>query len=301
MKRSEPTLQPNIGQKAIIFICFFIPLFFAVSIQIQAQGNLLVTPRRVVFDSKKKIQELNLANTGKDTARYVISIIDIRMKEDGSFEQITEPDSGQLFAGKQLRIFPRSVVLAPNEAQVIKVQVTKSEQLEPGEYRSHIYFRAVPSKKPLGEEEAADNSKEIAVRLTPVFGISIPVIIRSGASDTKVNISDISLETIDQEAPKLNLKFNRTGNMSVYGDLTVNFIPPKGKTKQVASIKGIAIYTPNTARNLHVDLDKTSGIDYRSGKFQIVYKNQKDAGSDILADAAFEPQRENNQAPRSSN
>lgn len=301
MKRSEPTLQPNIGQKAIIFICFFIPLFFAISIQIQAQGNLLVTPRRVVFDSKKKVQELNLANTGKDTARYVISIIDIRMNEDGSFEQITEPDSGQNFAGKQIRIFPRTVVLAPNEAQVIKVQVAKSDQLEPGEYRSHIYFRAVPSQKALGEEETPDNSKGIAVRLTPVFGISIPVIIRSGASDTKVNISDISLEMSDHDAPKLNLKFNRTGNMSVYGDLTVNYISPKGKTTQVAAIKGIAIYTPNAARRLHVDLNKASGIDYRSGKLYITYKNQKDAGSDILADTEFELQHENNKAVRSTN
>lgn len=292
MKRSEPTSISNTCPKAIIFIGFFIPLFFAISIQIQAQGNLLVTPRRVVFDGKKKIQELNLANTGKDTARYVISIMDIRMKEDGSFEQITEPDSGQHFAGNQLRIFPRSVVLAPNEAQVIKVQVAKSDQLEPGEYRSHIYFRAVPSKKPLGESETPDNSREIAVRLTPVFGISIPVIIRAGQSDTKVNISDVSLEWSDPKAPRVNLKFNRAGNMSVYGDLTVTHISPKGKTTQVTSVKGIAVYTPNTARWFRTDLDKNSGIDYHSGKLHIIFKNQKDAGSDILADMEMELQND---------
>lgn len=299
MKRFEPTLRPNTCQKAIIFICFFIPSLFAISIQIQAQGNLLVTPRRVVFDSKKKVQELNLANTGQDTARYVISIMDIRMKEDGSFEQITEPDSGQNFAGKQLRIYPRSVVLAPNEAQVIKVQVTKSDQLAPGEYRSHIYFRAVPSKKPLGESEEQDNSKEIAVRLTPVFGISIPAIIRVGISDVKVNISD-ALVDITENTPRLNLKFNRAGNISVYGDLTVNYISPKGKTKQVASVKGIAVYTPNTVRRFKVDLDKNSGIDYRSGKLRIIFKNQKDAGSDILAEEEIELQHEGSQVQPAS-
>ncbi|MFA6059472.1 MAG: hypothetical protein WC756_14795 [Taibaiella sp.] len=300
MKRFEPTLQPNTYQKAIIFICFFIPSFFAISIQIQAQGNLLVTPRRVVFDSKKKIQELNLANTGQDTARYVISIMDIRMKEDGSFEQITEPDSGQNFAGKQLRIYPRSVVLAPNEAQVIKVQVAKSDQLAPGEYRSHIYFRAVASKKPLGEDEEQDSSKEIAVRLTPVFGISIPAIIRVGVSDAKVDISDALVEMSDN-TPRLNLKFNRTGNISVYGDLTVSYIPPKGKTKQVASVKGIAVYTPNTVRRFKVDLDKNSGIDYHSGKLRIVFKNQKDAGSDVLAEEEIELKHEGNQTQPASN
>lgn len=299
MKRSEPTQKPSTCKKAIIFICFFIPAFFAISIKIQAQGNLLVTPRRVVFEGKKKVQELNLANTGKDTARYVISIMDIRMKEDGSFEQITEPDSGQLFAGKLLRIFPRSVVLAPNEAQVIKVQVAKSDQLEPGEYRSHIYFRAVPSKKPLGESETSDTSHEIGVRLIPVFGISIPVIIRSGVFDTKVNISDVSFEMSDKKTPKLNLKFNRTGNMSVYGDLTIHHISAKGKATQVASVKGIAVYTPNTARWFKADLDNTSGIDYHSGKLRIVYKNQKDAGSDIIAYSEIELPG-SNQTPHSS-
>lgn len=290
MKRTEPTSISNTCPKAIIFIGFFIPFFFAISIQIQAQGNLLVTPRRVVFDGKKKVQELNLANTGKDTARYVISIMNIRMKEDGSFEQITEPDSGQHFAGKELRIFPRSVVLAPNEAQVIKVQVAKSDQLEPGEYRSHIYFRAVPSKKPLGESEMSDSSHEIAVRLTPVFGISIPVIIRTGVSDTKVDISDISVEMNDKNAPRLNLKFNRTGNMSVYGDLIVTYISPSGKTTPVASVKGIAVYTPNTARWFRTDLDKTSGLDFSSGKLHIIFKNQKDAGSAVLADTEVQLQ-----------
>lgn len=48
-------------------------------------------PRRVVFEGAKKYEELNLANTGKDTARYVISLIHVRMKEDGSFIEINEP------------------------------------------------------------------------------------------------------------------------------------------------------------------------------------------------------------------
>lgn len=301
MKRSEPTSISNTCPKAIIFIGFFIPLFFAISIQIQAQGNLLVTPRRVVFDGKRKVQELNLANTGKDTARYIISIMDIRMKEDGSFEQIKEPDSGQHFAGNQLRIFPRSIVLAPNEAQVIKVQVAKSDQLEPGEYRSHIYFRAVPSKKPVGEPDMSGKPSEIAVRLTPVFGISIPVIIRTGVPDVKVNISDVSLEWSDPKAPRINLKFNRAGNMSVYGDLTVTHISPKGKMTQVASVKGIAVYTPNTARWFRTDLDQNSSINYHSGKLHIVYKNQKDAGADVLAETEIELQNGINLSQRSVN
>jgi P pilus assembly chaperone PapD len=125
MNGSALISKQTIWGKAMPFICFlgWLITLLAVFTETHAQGNLLVTPRRVVFGAKKKMQELNLANTGKDTARYVISLIDVRMKEDGSFEQITEADSGQHFAGQQLRIFPRSVVLAPNESQVVKVQV----------------------------------------------------------------------------------------------------------------------------------------------------------------------------------
>ncbi len=130
-----------------------------------AQGNLLITPRRVIFEGSKRSMDLNLANTGKDTSTYAISLLEIRMKEDGRFESITEPDPGQRFADKNIRYFPRSVTLGPGEAQVVKVQVIKTNELTPGEYRSHFYFRAVPKPKPLGEAEAPVDCSSISVKL----------------------------------------------------------------------------------------------------------------------------------------
>jgi hypothetical protein len=233
-----------------------------------SQGNLLITPRRVVFDGQKKSQELNLANTGKDTAKYVISFLQVRMKEDGSFETITEPDPGQNFADKYLRFFPRMVTLGPNEAQVIKIQLTKTNELQPGEYRSHIYFRAVPDEKPLGEEAPKD-STTIAIKLTPIFGITIPVIIRVGTSDTKVSITDLSISLPADSLPRMKFTINRTGNMSVYGDISVDYISPQGKTIPAGTIKGIAVYTPNQLRRVWIDLSKTAGINYHSGKLRI--------------------------------
>ena len=109
--------------KKIVFITLSVlgSLFFFS--EADCQGNLIIIPRRVVFEGSKRTQELNLANTGTDTAKYLISVIQYRMKEDGTFENITQPDSGQNFADKNFRFFPRSVVLAPNEAQTVKVQI----------------------------------------------------------------------------------------------------------------------------------------------------------------------------------
>ncbi|HEX8313587.1 MAG TPA: hypothetical protein VF609_01260, partial [Flavisolibacter sp.] len=224
-----------------------------------AQGDLLVTPKRVVFEGSKRSEELNLANIGKDTATFVISFIQIRMKNDGAFEKISEPDSGQLFADKNIRFFPRTVTLAPNEAQTVKVQITKTAQLAAGEYRSHLYFRAVPKEKPLGEKQPEKDSS-ISVRLVPVFGISMPVIIRVGESTADVGFSGTSLELTKDQAPSLKLTLNRTGNMSVYGDLSVNHISSEGKTTPIGSVKGLAVYTPNASRQFRLLLNNTAGI-----------------------------------------
>ncbi|HCC71037.1 MAG TPA: molecular chaperone [Bacteroidales bacterium] len=252
---------------------------------ISAQGNLLITPRRVVFDGSTRSVDLNLANTGQDSATYAISIIQIRMTEEGQFETITEPDPGQRFADRFIRYFPRSVDLAPGEAQVVKVQITRRSELEEGEYRSHFYFRAVPDIKPLGEEDATKVNDAISVQLTPIFGITIPVIIRVGESTINVGLSNLEFRMVDSTEPQLILTFNRTGNMSVYGNLTVDHISPAGTLTRVATANGIAVYTPNTKRKFILNLSKNEEVDYSEGKLKISYSAPSEIRSEIYAES----------------
>jgi hypothetical protein len=246
------------------------------SLNVDAQGNLLVTPRRVVFDGTKRSVDLNLANIGKDTATYAISLVQIRMKEDGGFDIITAPEPGQNFADQNIRFFPRSVVLPPGEAQVVKVQLLRTTQLAPGEYRSHFYFRSVPKTDPLGEEKVITDSNSISVRLTPVFGITIPAIIRVGESTTKVTLSDLKLEIAADGNPVLKLVFNRTGNFSVYGDLAVDHVSSQGIVTRVGAANGVAVYTPNTVRRFQINLNKVAGLDLISGKLKVFFSAPSD-------------------------
>jgi len=271
----------------VIFISIVILISIISSARVVAQGNLLITPRRVVFEGQKRTQDLNLANTGIDTAKYNVSIIQYRMREDGSFEEITTPDAGQNFADKNLRFFPRSVTLAPNEAQVVKMQVTRADQLSPGEYRSHIYFRAVPKQTALGTEEVKKDSTSIGVKLIPIFGITIPVIIRVGESTTKVNLSDVKLEIVNDTIARLQFAFNRSGNMSVYGDILVEHISPSTVITQVGTVRGIAVYTPNSVRRFQMELDKNAKVDYRSGNLKITYTSQSDTKTEKYAEAVL--------------
>ncbi len=256
-----------------------------VTTSLEAQGNLLITPRRVVFEGTKKNEELNLANTGSDTATFNVSMVQYRMKEDGAFEEIKEPDPGQNFADKYVRFFPRSVTLAPNESQVVKMQLYRTNELQPGEYRSHVYFRAVPKTTALGAEEVNKDTTTLSVKLVPIFGITIPVIIRVGENTTKVTLSDLAFTTVNDTLPRLSLSFNRLGNMSVYGDIDVFYIPPTGRGTQVATLRGVAVYTPNPLRKIKMDLQKGQGIDYHKGKLQVTYSAQAEDKKGKFAEA----------------
>ena len=248
-----------------------------------AQGNLLITPRRVVFEGGKKMQELNLANIGKDSARYVLSMVEMRMKEYGSFERISTPDSGQNFASPYLRFFPRSVVLAPNESQLLKVQVSKTDQLPAGEYRSHIYFRAERDDKPLGEIEARVDSGSISVSLIPIFGITIPIIVRVGEVSAEVKLTDAELMQKDSLLV-LSMNMHRSGSKSVYGNIKVEHITENGMATVVGQANGISVYTPNLMRHFEMKLNKVLGIDFKRGKLRVTYGSDSDVRSEVMAE-----------------
>jgi hypothetical protein len=250
--------------------------------------DLLIFPKRIVFEGTNKRSDIiNLTNNGRDTARYEISFVQIRMNEDGSFENIPDTVPGQSFAHKYLRYFPRKVILAPNESQTVKLQLTQTGMLLPGEYRSHLYFRSVPESVPLNGEKPVNDAEAsgIAIRLTAVYGVTIPTIIRIGESSTQVSITNATFEMFDQVAPIVSMDFNRTGNMSTYGEIEVTHTSPDGRKTKVAEISGFAVYTPGTLRRARIDLKKT-GVDYTSGTLTIVYSTSGIRGKRIkLADA----------------
>jgi hypothetical protein len=143
----------------------------------------------------------------------------------------------------------------------------------------------VPKIKPLGSEETARDSTSISVQITPIFGITIPAIIRIGESTTKVTLSDLAMNNLEDGTPVISLKFNRTGNFSVYGDLSVDHVSPQGIVTGVGDAKGIAVYTPNTTRRFQMKLTKAPDVNFKSGKLIIKYSSPSDVKPEKYAEA----------------
>lgn len=245
-----------------------------------AQSDILITPFRVVLENGKNIEELSVANTGSDTARYTISFVQYKMNPDGQLQQISEPEDGQLFADRFLRVFPKSVVLAPKEAQIVRLQARMPADAAPGEYRSHLYFRSAGEQQAIGfEAEGADG---LGIQLIPIYGITIPVIVRVGESDVQVALEGAELEVGEQ--PTVNLTIARSGMHSVYGDLELFHYDAEGNERLAGLIRGVAVYTPLQGRSVKIPFNKTT-TPPESGRLRVVYSATANGKKEVFAEA----------------
>ncbi|MCA1732968.1 MAG: hypothetical protein LC732_05130, partial [Acidobacteria bacterium] len=147
-------------------------------------GDLLVAPTRLLFEGNRRSAEVTLVNIGPTAATYRISFIHLEMNEAGELVEIEEPPPGMKIAEPLVRFSPRQVRLEPNVAQTVRIQLRKPADLERGEYRSHMLFRAVPPPEELSVDPEDAPETGISIRLIPIYGVSIPLIIRHETDDS---------------------------------------------------------------------------------------------------------------------
>ena len=205
-------------------------------------GDLLVAPTRIVLNGSRGT-EIVLSNIGDDVATYRISVELRRMKEDGSLEDVPVANDKEKTAQAMILYAPRRVTIAPNEPQTIRIAARAPKGLPDGEYRAHLWFRAVPPPRPV---TAPKEVKGIAFELIPIYGVTIPVVIRMGNLQAKVGIANVQLA--DQGGkPAVSLDLTRAGDRSVFGDVRV-FKP--GVKDPIAIQRGVAVYTEVGTRHV---------------------------------------------------
>jgi hypothetical protein len=256
------------------------------SFQTFSQGDLLINPHRVIFKATQVKEIIDLMNTGKETTTYAVSFVQRRMNENGSFSIITIPDAGQKFADSHLRIYPRRVTLLPGEGQAVMLQRKRNRSLPEGEYRSHLYFRAEKKSVPLANlDDEIEDTGAVGVSITPVFGTTIPIIIRYGTLDVVSTLSDLKI--VNSKNPKITFTANRIGNISTFGDFTVEYFPKKGKPYSVGVQRGVAIYTTIEKRFISINLITTKpNFNFNEGSIKVTYTSREGSKEDIIYSTA---------------
>ncbi len=134
---------------------------------------------------------------------------------------------------------PRRVTLAPRQPQSIRIAARAPQGLADGEYRVHLLFRAIPPANARCRAKPAAAPKGLSFALTPVYGVTIPVIVRLGNLEAKAGIANVHLDKKDgQTAVALDL--SRSGRRSTFGEVRV--LKP-GVKDPIAIQKAVAVYT----------------------------------------------------------
>lgn len=249
----------------------------------QAAGDLLVAPTRVILDGSRGT-EVVLNNVGAEPATYRISLEIKRMTPEGGLEEIDETNTtpAERAALDMIAFSPRRVTLPPNQPQVIRVGVRVPEGLAPGEYRAHMLFRAVPDAAPAvaADGPAKPAPTGVSIALTPIYGITIPIIVRVGDLGASAKIGNAWVgETKD--GPAFEFDLTRTGNRSVYGDIEVT---RPGVSEPLLLARGIAVYPEVGARKVSLRVPPELAAQLK-GPVQIRYTEDREVGGGTIDQA----------------
>jgi len=152
-------------------------------------GDLLVAPTRLVLDARTRSSQLTLLNTGSAPATYRLTFIRMEMNGKGDLKEVTP--EGPSVAEEMVRYAPQQVTLEPGVQQTVRILVRRPADLPEGEYRVHLLIRAVPKEEPAPAEVDSKEPNGVAIRLTPVYGVSIPIIVRQGDAPAIAGFSQV--------------------------------------------------------------------------------------------------------------
>ncbi|NTW63473.1 MAG: hypothetical protein HGA46_05145 [Chlorobiaceae bacterium] len=248
--------------------------------------DLLITPTRIVFEGNMNTTELALINRSDKAHTYAISFVQARMSENGEIREIdknTLPGPNDRFADTFVRFSPRRVMLEPRQVQVVRMMLRKPADLTEGEYRSHLSFRLIPSAADAVKPDSL--GRGIQIKLIPIYGVTIPVIVRQGSLKATAKLSNLGIDPKGlQGKQSLALTIEREGNRSTYGDLEAFWKAPGSKEVSVALIKGVAVYTPNAKRTMLLPLRHPRGSELHGGQLHVRYSEQVNGEERVLAE-----------------
>ncbi len=243
-----------------------------------AAGDLLVAPTRIVLDGRRGT-EVILNNIGNEEATYRISLELRRMNKNGKLEEVSEEavNEKETAIRNIIRYAPRRVTSPPNQPQSIRIGVNSLQEVPDGEYRAHMLFRAIPRVTPV--TQSADENKGVQIQLNPIYGVTIPIIVRKGKLEATAALANPRVETDEEGNPVFRVDMSRQGNGSVFGEIRVT----TAGAKEPIVFRGIAVYPELDSRIVTLPLTSES-VGRLKGPVTVGYYMPIEDGGALLAE-----------------
>lgn len=219
-----------------------------------ARADLLVAPTRVDFNERTKGGTVTLTSVAKEKKTYRISWHPLKQREDGSYEVLEEPRTDAKVLHDAVRYTPRQVTLEPGESQTVRLSFKAPDGGLTGEFRSHLLFVAEPAQDSDPAANKGQSAEGVAIDLTMIYGVSIPVVARVGVLENAATIS--YKETLTQADGRRTavVDVTRAGTASSFGDVEIY-----DGAKQIGLLRGVAVFNEINRRTVQVPLDVAPG------------------------------------------
>ncbi|MDB5447675.1 MAG: hypothetical protein JWQ97_2992 [Phenylobacterium sp.] len=242
-------------------------------------ANINITPKRVTFDASRRTASVYLFNQGDAPTTVDVTLVDRVMLADGlimAVEDAQKTPERKAYVDKlksaqaMVQISPRRVTLAPGKGQTVRLRVGNVPDTgAAAEYRTHLTITNVPARDTGVTAQAVAagagaNGNQLSFHVTTVFGLSIPLIIRTGAPDVRAGLENAHMETDQISAdghappkptPVLVVDLVRHGASSVYGAIQ---LAPAGakRAEPLALARGVAVYPETDRRTVRIPLSR---------------------------------------------
>ncbi len=217
-------------------------------------ANINITPRRVIFDRNKRTEAVYVFNQGNAAVTVDVALIDNVMLPSGEIVPVSRAAekgpaavaaAATIKSAKPLLLAaPSRLVLGPGQGKTVRVRASFPDAAEGAEYRSHLTVTTVPPADSglTAEQAAAAQRGELVLRIQSIFGLSIPLIVRSGAINGTASFGMItggSDNGVNENGKGVLLvPIRRSGTNSVYGNVEARV----GKNEVIGLVRGLAVY-----------------------------------------------------------
>lgn len=212
-------------------------LFFILStFPLLAFAQTQVFPTRLTLTEEAPSSYLNLKNATDKPQKYKIEMTQYQMTKNGL---MVKADTKNNPLVDTLKFSPKTVEVAPNEKQVVRVMATSFDDLTDGDY--YIYLHFIPESA-----SSPTNAPKSQFSLQAKIAVAIPIVVRHGTAKVEGKLSD--LKSLSSKDGNLNVTFKLSNPTKYFltGDLEVIGVTDKGETSLSKTI-GLTSYIPERA------------------------------------------------------
>lgn len=225
-------------------------------------ADINVTPRRVIFEAGKRADAVYVFNQGTAEVTVDVALVDNAMLPSGEIVPLARiaekgPEAAASAAlvksAKPLLLAaPSRLTLPPGQGRTVRLRASLPADGAAAEYRTHLTVTTVPPADTglTAEQASAVQRGELVLRIQSIFGVSIPLIVRSGGVSATASFGPMRAAEAKGK-PVLLVPIRRAGGASLYGNIEVR----SGKTV-IGKVRGLGVYPEIGERMAEVPLDR---------------------------------------------